>query len=85
LVNETVSHFLAFSHSRHALLSVAQPALGALLAAQGFPERRTTILGTLAADAGMLCVYASNDLFDLPTDRQEASLLVFPDIAEFGW
>jgi 4-hydroxybenzoate polyprenyltransferase len=74
-VNRTLIHLLDYSHASHALLSVAQPALGALLAAQGFPNRRTTSLGVMAAGAGMLCVYASNDLFDLEADREEARWL----------
>ena len=72
----TAGCLLEFTHGRHALLSVAQPALGALLAAQGFPERRTTYLGFSAAAAGMLCVYPLNDLLDLRTDREEAKNLM---------
>ena len=71
-MNGTVGCLLAFTHAPHALLSVAQPALGALLAAQGFPEPRVMWLGGAAASAGMLCVYPLNDLLDMQTDREEA-------------
>jgi len=74
-IAETAGLLLDFSHSRQALLSVAQPALGALLAGQRYPDRRTLALGLPAATAGMLCVYASNDLFDLRADREEARWL----------
>ena len=62
----------ALSHGPRALLSVAQPALGALLAAGGFPGIRITTLGLVAAIAGMLSVYATNDLLDAEVDRQAA-------------
>ena len=71
LTTGRVKCLLAATHAPHALLSVAQPALGALLAAQGFPEFRTMYLGAAAATAGMLCVYPLNDLLDLQTDREE--------------
>ena len=81
-MRETFVHLLDYSHGRHALLSIAQPALGALLAAQGFPDRRATSLGVMAAGAGMLCVYASNDLFDLEADREEAGRLTSSESEE---
>lgn len=71
----TIGCVLDFTHGRHALLSVAQPALGALLAAQDYPKRRTMYLGVAAAAAGMLCVYPLNDLLDLRADREEARSL----------
>lgn len=64
----------ALSHGPRALLSVAQPALGALLAAGGFPGVRIIALGSVAAAAGMLSVYATNDLLDAAVDRQAARL-----------
>jgi 4-hydroxybenzoate polyprenyltransferase len=51
---------------------VAQPGLGALLAAGGFPGVRIVALGSVAAAAGMLSVYATNDLLDASVDRQAA-------------
>lgn len=53
---------------------MAQPGLGALLAAGGFPGLRVTVLGSVAAAAGMLSVYATNDLLDARVDRQAARL-----------
>lgn len=64
----------ALSHGPRALLSVAQPGLGALLAAGGFPGVRIIALGSVAAVAGMLSVYATNDLLDAGVDRQAAEL-----------
>ena len=80
-MNETVGCLLAFTHAPHALLSVAQPALGALLAAQGLPEPRVMWLGAAAAGAGMLCVYPLNDLLDMRADREEAKSLARVDPA----
>ncbi len=62
----------ALSHGRRALMSVAQPALGALLAAGAFPSPHVTILGIVAATAGIFCVYAANDLLDRQVDREAA-------------
>ncbi|OFW58709.1 MAG: hypothetical protein A2133_08340, partial [Actinobacteria bacterium RBG_16_64_13] len=70
-----------FSHSRQAVLSVAQPALGAFLALGGFPSLRIIGLGLVASTAGMLCVYASNDLLDLRVDREAVRLPGSPKIA----
>lgn len=64
----------ALSHGPRALLSVTQPGLGALLAAGGFPGIRIVALGSVAAVAGMLSVYATNDLLDAAVDRQAARL-----------
>lgn len=71
-----------FSHSRQAVLSVAQPGLGALLAQGGFPSLRIIGLGLVASTAGMLCVYASNDLLDLRVDREAVQSSISPKIAE---
>ena len=53
---------------------MAQPGLGAILAAGGFPGVRIFTLGLVAAVAGMLSVYATNDLLDVAVDRQAARL-----------
>ena len=63
--------FFDLARSRSALLSIAEPALGALLAGRGFPTLRVSLLGLLAAAAGYLCVYSLNDLLDLRADREE--------------
>ena len=72
----------ALSHGPRALLSVAQPGLGALLAAGDFPGVRIIALGSVAAAAGMLSVYAMNDLLDAAVDRQAARLS--PPISRAG-
>ncbi|MFH0916861.1 MAG: UbiA prenyltransferase family protein [bacterium] len=82
VVGAKASLLFDFSHSRQALLSVAQPALGAFIAHEGFPALRVVGLGLVASLAGMLCVYASNDLLDLRTDRQAVRLPDSPKIAE---
>jgi len=71
-----------FSHSRQAVLSVAQPGLGALLAQGGFPSPRIIGLGLVASAAGMLCVYASNDLLDLGVDREAVRSPISPKVAD---
>ena len=71
-----------FSHSRQAVLSVAQPGLGALLAQGGFPSLRIIGLGLVASTAGMLCVYAANDLLDLRVDREAVRSPTSPKIKE---
>ena len=65
---------LDFARSRSALLSLGEPALGALIAYRAIPSGRVILLGLLAATAGYLCVYALNDLLDLRADRQEIQL-----------
>jgi 4-hydroxybenzoate polyprenyltransferase len=66
--------FLDLSRGRSALLSVSEPALGAMLAGRAIPPLRTTLLGLLAAVAGYLCVYSLNDLLDLRADREDLRL-----------
>jgi 4-hydroxybenzoate polyprenyltransferase len=65
---------LDFARSRSAVLSIGEPALGALIAFGGIPSARVILLGLLAAAAGYLCVYALNDLLDLRADRQEIQI-----------
>lgn len=58
------------SRARQALLSVAQPALGAVLALGALPDARTMLLGLLAAGCGYLAVFSLNDVLDLRSDRE---------------
>lgn len=58
------------SRMRQALLSVAQPALGALLALGAVPPARTVWLGLLAASCGYLAVFSLNDVLDRHVDRR---------------
>lgn len=58
------------SRARQALLSVAQPALGAVLAARGLPDGRTIVLGLIAASTGYLAVFSLNDVFDRRVDAR---------------
>jgi 4-hydroxybenzoate polyprenyltransferase len=56
------------SRGRQALLSVAQPALGALVALGHFPEPWRIGLGLVAATAGYLAVFSLNDVLDRRVD-----------------
>ncbi len=67
-----------FSRGRQALLSVAQPALGALLALQGLPSTRILVLGLGAAATGYLSVFSLNDLLDRDVDREAVRLTAEP-------
>jgi 4-hydroxybenzoate polyprenyltransferase len=84
----TAAILFDFSRGRQALLSIAQPALGGLLAAGAFPRPRVMLLGLVAAAAGQLCVFAFNDLLDVRVDREEVGLRegggVGPESATIG-
>jgi 4-hydroxybenzoate polyprenyltransferase len=82
IASSKASLLFDFSHSRQAVLSVAQPGLAALLALGGFPSLRIVGLGLVASTAGMLCVYASNDLLDLRVDREAVRSPTSPKISE---
>lgn len=62
------------SRSRQALLSVAQPALGAVLAAGGLPDARVVLLGLVAASTGFLAVFSLNDVLDHRSDARALEL-----------
>jgi 4-hydroxybenzoate polyprenyltransferase len=57
------------SRGRQALLSVAQPALGALMAIGHLPAPRVIGLGLVAATAGYLAVFSLNDVLDVKVDE----------------
>lgn len=61
-----------FSRGKQALLTVAQPALGVVLALGGLPPWRVVAVGLPAACAASFSLYALNDLLDRKVD--EASL-----------
>lgn len=61
---------LASSRTAQAHLSIAQPALGALLAAGAIPSARTIGFGLIAAWTGLHAVFAMNDLLDVEVDRE---------------
>jgi len=56
------------SRTRQALLSVAQPALGAILALNALPSPDHMLLGLLAASTGFLAVFSLNDVLDRKVD-----------------
>lgn len=56
------------SRGRQALLSVTQPALGALLALGHLPSLRVMALGLVAASAGYVAVFSLNDVLDVRAD-----------------
>lgn len=61
------------SRGRQALLSVAQPALGAIVALGGLPSPSRIALGLVAASAGYLAVFSLNDVLDRGVDREALS------------
>lgn len=62
------------SRTRQALLSVVQPALGAILALGTLPTAHQMRLGLFASAAGFLAVFALNDVLDRRADSQAARL-----------
>lgn len=58
------------SRIRQALLSVAQPALGAVIALGGLPSFEKSILGLVAAGCGFLAVFSLNDILDSRVDSE---------------
>lgn len=58
------------ARGRQALLSVAQPALGACLAAGRLPDPRVVGIGLVAATAGYLAVFSLNDVLDASVDER---------------
>ncbi len=58
------------SRGRQAMLSVAQPALGACLAAGRVPDARVIAVGLVAATAGYLAVFSLNDVLDMRVDER---------------
>jgi 4-hydroxybenzoate polyprenyltransferase len=59
-----------FSRGKQALLTIAQPALGALLALGGLPAWRVIAIGLPAACAASFALYALNDLLDRKVDAR---------------
>ncbi len=59
-----------FSRGKQALLTVAQPALGAVLALAGLPSWRVIAIGLPAACAASFALYALNDLLDRKVDAR---------------
>ena len=57
------------SRGRQALLSIAQPALGAMLAAGGLPAAWRIGVGLVAAASGYLAVFSLNDVLDRRVDE----------------
>lgn len=58
------------SRARQALLSVAQPAMGAVLALGRLPSPAQMTLGLVAACAGYLAVFSLNDVLDRRADER---------------
>jgi 4-hydroxybenzoate polyprenyltransferase len=58
------------SRGKQALLTIAQPALGVVLAMGGLPPARVIVIGLPAAAAGSFAMYALNDLLDRRIDTR---------------
>lgn len=67
---ELVHSVLDLSRARQALLSVAQPAIAAVLALGALPSARQIVLGLTAASTGYLAVFSLNDVLDYRTDSR---------------
>lgn len=74
-LKEKMTCLLGYSRFVQAMLSLSQPAAGALLAAEGFPSLRIILIGIAAAVAGNLSVFSLNDLLDLEVDTRRFSHL----------
>jgi 4-hydroxybenzoate polyprenyltransferase len=59
-----------FSRGKQALLTIAQPALGALLALGGLPTWPVMAVGLVSAAAASFALYALNDLLDREVDAR---------------
>ncbi len=66
----TAAAIFDLSRGRQALLSIAQPALGAMLAIGGLPALWQIGVGLVAAAAGFLAVFSLNDVLDRGVDRR---------------
>ncbi len=66
--------FWALSRTRHGVLDMATPVLGALLWLGEFPSLSIMGIGLITVFAGYTAVYALNDVIDYPTDRQKVRL-----------
>ena len=62
--------FLAFSRGLQAFISIAQPALGAVIALVAIPEWDVVVIGFIAAWAGNNAAFAINDLLDVELDKR---------------
>jgi 4-hydroxybenzoate polyprenyltransferase len=58
------------SRGQQALLSMAQPGLAAVLALNGLPSLRTTVIGLVAAWSGFFAVFSLNDVLDREVDAR---------------
>jgi len=63
-----------FSRGKQALLTIAQPALGAVLALAGLPAWRVIAIGLPAALAASFALYALNDLLDRKVDARSLAV-----------
>lgn len=68
VVGTKIRAIVDLSRGRQALLSVAQPAMGALVATGVLPSQRVMALGFVAATAGYLAVFSLNDVLDAHVD-----------------
>jgi 4-hydroxybenzoate polyprenyltransferase len=65
-----VAALFDLSRGQQALLSIAQPGLGALLALGAMPSWRVVGLGLLAAVTGFFAVFSLNDVLDRDVDAR---------------
>jgi len=70
MASQRVRALVDLSRTRQALLSVAQPALGAVLALGALPPGRVVAMGGAAAACGYLAVFSLNDVLDRHVDQR---------------
>lgn len=68
-MSHKISGLIASSRPLQATLSIAQPAIPALIAARGLPSIEVLILAVPAAVSGFFAVFALNDLIDVDIDK----------------
>jgi 4-hydroxybenzoate polyprenyltransferase len=75
-----VAAIFDLSRGRQALMSVAQPALGAVIALGALPSITKVLLGLIAASTGFLAVFSLNDVLDRRADADALAIgLAEPD------
>jgi len=65
-----ISGLIASSRPLQAILSIAQPAISALIATRGLPSLKVLMLAFPAAVSGFFAVFALNDLLDIDIDKK---------------
>lgn len=68
--NEYPSLFYDLARGKHAVMSLSQPVIGAVLALNGLPSAQVMIIGSIAALSGYFALLSMNDILDHRIDRK---------------